>query len=593
MNMRSAAEAAEAADEFDPEADAVRHLDGLPKGFKSNQHGVHRREEKEGKERWAWLCSPIHVLALPRNASGTGWGRLIEVQDVDGRWHRFAVPATVFAGDGNDLRTACLDRGLRLSNARGARAAFSDLIARWLPKERATTSERLGWASPEFNAFLLGNGRTLGNEDIVYQSETMPEAALEMRPCGTRKEWREAVGALCCGNPLMIAVVSHALSGPFLEPLGMDGGGIHLRGQSSRGKTTLLRTAVSVWGAPGFLGTWRATTNGLEGIASACNSTLLALDEMGEVSGREAGSAAYMIANGTGKARATRTGSARPCARWKVAFLSSGEISLAEKVAEAGQRSRAGQEVRLLDIQADERAHGAFDHLHGSTSGAAFAERANRAAATAYGTAGPALVKEILKDLDGSMKWIRNSMEGFAAAAARRFRLSDADGQVERAVKRVALIAAAGEFATERGITGWQIGEAQKAAFVLLELWLAGRGGAGAREAREAIDRTRAFIVAHGSSRFERLYESPVDPQRIFERAGWEKDGVYYISMDVWHREIHAGADPKRAARHLQEAGLLVDGDGRNLKVRLSKSLVASRPRAYAVKAEIMGHGDD
>ena len=93
-------------------------------------------------------------------------------------------------------------------------------------------------------------------------------------------------------------------------------------------------------------------------MACACNGSLLALDELGEVSGREAGAAAYMLANGAGKARADRAGHARRSARWRVMILSSGELSLADKMAEGGARIAAGQAVRLLDLAADTRAHG-------------------------------------------------------------------------------------------------------------------------------------------------------------------------------------------------------------------------------------------
>ena len=79
--------------------------------------------------------------------------------------------------------------------------------------------------------------------------------------------------------------------------MGKDGGGAHFRGASSRGKSTLQRVAVSVWGSPRFLTTWRATTNGLVGVAVAANGSLLALVEIGEVSGRDVGRAVYMLAN--------------------------------------------------------------------------------------------------------------------------------------------------------------------------------------------------------------------------------------------------------------------------------------------------------
>jgi uncharacterized protein (DUF927 family) len=64
----------------------------------------------------------------------------------------------------------------------------------------------------------------------------------------------------------------------------------------------------------GFIRTWRATSNGLEGVAALHCDSLLCLDEMGQVDSREGGHIAYMLANGVGKTRATRTGEARPAA---------------------------------------------------------------------------------------------------------------------------------------------------------------------------------------------------------------------------------------------------------------------------------------
>ena len=589
MNAQAEKAFASAEEYLPPPKDDV--LDGLPDGFRLREDGVYRRIERDGGEtEWIWLCSPIRVLALPRDASGTGWGRMVEITDPDGKPHHWAIPAELFAGG---MRREAFNLGLRLSTAKGARAAFSDLLQLWMPSSRALTADRLGWADETCAAFILGNGRVLGAADVVYQAEHVPGAAREIKSAGTLEEWRSTVGAACIGNPLLVGCVSLSLAGPLLEPLALEGGGVHLRGASSRGKSTVQRVAVSVWGSPRFLHTWRATANGLEGVATSCNATLLALDEMGEVNGREAGAAAYMLANGQGKARASRSGVARPSARWRVMILSSGEISLADKAAEARERVRAGQEVRLLDIAADGRAHGAFDDLHGHADGAAFAAHVNRAAATAYGVAGRAFVETILADLEASVAAIRGAISSFTAEAARQFGLGSPDGQIARAVKRFGLIAAAGESVTALGITGWPAGEARIAALTLLGLWLSSRGGSGPAESREAIERTRAFIVAHGNSRFERIADTdhPSTLEKIVNRAGWRDGAFFYIAPDVWRQEVHSGADPTRAARHMQQAGFL-EAEGSHLARKLPRS-VEGRPRAYAIPVSILGAGDD
>ena len=48
---------------------------------------------------------------------------------------------------------------------------------------------------------------------------------------------------------------------------------------------------------------------------------------------KDAGEVAYMLANGAGKNRASKDGSARVAYKWRTLFLSSGEIGLADKVA--------------------------------------------------------------------------------------------------------------------------------------------------------------------------------------------------------------------------------------------------------------------
>ena len=63
---------------------------------------------------------------------------------------------------------------------------------------------------------------------------------------------------------------------------------------------------------------------------------------------KRVGDICYMLANGQGKAR---MGHAKRS--WRVLFITSGEISLAEHMAKAGVETMIGQEVRLLEIATD------------------------------------------------------------------------------------------------------------------------------------------------------------------------------------------------------------------------------------------------
>lgn len=566
-------------------------FDGLPKGFRAAKKGIYvnrKGNDADGEAEWVWLCSPLKVLALTRDGSGAGWGRLVELVDPDGTPHRIALPSRLFAGDGAEMRSLLLDHGMRLAPGPAARNDLSALLQQWQPAARVLSATRLGWTDDSFTAFLLGDGRVIGDVEVVFQPDHIPAAAKELTSAGTLDDWKATVADPSVGNPLMVLSICHALTGPLLEPLGKDGGGFHLRGASSRGKSTLQRAAVSVWGSPRALHSWRATANGLEGIAAVANASLLALDEIGEISGKEASNAAYMLANGVGKARASRSGAARDPQRWRIALLSSGEISLADKIAEAGGRAAAGQEVRLLDLVADDRPHGAFDTLHGSPDGAAFADRLREATATNYGTLGPAFVEALIAKGDSALDDIKADAERFRQQALTNLS-GKADGQVERAISRFGLAAAAGEFASRKGLTGWQTGTAFDAALACFKAWLANRGGEQPQEARDAIARVRDFVTKYEHTRFQVL--GATDSERsLYERAGWRDPEYFYFSTDGW-KDVHKGADPARAARYLRDAGLLQPGDGNNLAVR-AFSINGSRPRVYMVRIAIMGAGD-
>src|SRR5574337_412328 len=129
----------------------------------------------------------------------------------------------------------------------------------------------------------------------------------------------------------------------------------------------------------------------------------------------------YALGNGAGKQRASRTGAARPVARWRCILLSSGELTVGTIMAEAGHRIKAGQSVRLLDVPAARR-FGCFDELHGFSSGAALSDAIKRAAGLHYGWAGRAFLERLTHDQQN----FAELLERFKALPA--FNPPDAEG---------------------------------------------------------------------------------------------------------------------------------------------------------------------
>jgi len=544
----------------------------LPEGFTEKGGQIYR---EIGGDKTAFLCTHVRVFALTRDAQNLQWGRAIELRDPDGNVHRTAVPASVIGTDA--MRAALSDRGLIVSAKSGSKEAFTQLLLQWMPAARMNVVNTLGWATDACDAFVLGDGRVLGNPDYIFQSDSDPPQAEHMRARRSLRSWRSNVAKLCEGNPLLVLAVSAALAGPLLEMVGAESGGIHFRGESTKGKTTLLRAGTSVWGSRRFMQSWRGTDNGLEGLAAVTNGTLLALDEIGMVDPKVAGHVIYMLANGVSKVRATKTGEARRRRVWNVMFLSSGEITLAQVLAASGN-SKAGQEVRLLDVPIHVT-RGAFDALHGHRSARRFSRAVRRGTFKSYGTAGPAFVEFLI----GKKALVETALKQCTVRlrAALKKRYPSLGAQAERGLDRFALVAAAGELATEAGITGWPKGTATSAAINAAKAWMKSRGGSAATEERQAIQNTRSFLSQHGASRFVREGQT----RDISDRAGWYKDGKFYILEDAWNY-MHRGNDPKRAVAYCKAAGfLLTDPDGKHLK----RKAPISGTRCYCIDESIIG----
>lgn len=526
-------------------------------------------KDKEGNEKAPlWICAPLRVLAMTRSAKSGDWGRLLEWQDADRTTHRWAMPMELLSGDGSDARRELVRQGLAVAPSKAARELLNTYLQVWPVVGRARCVERLGW----FGGVYVLPDEAIGADDeaVVFQSPQAMEPAL--LTAGTLEGWRASVAYLAQGNSRMVFAIACALAPPLADIVGEDSGGFHLRGQSSSGKSTALALAASVWGSPsGYPRLWRSTANGLEGLAALHNDGLLILDELSQCDPKEAGEAAYLLANGQGKVRATRTGTVRTSARWRLLFLSAGEESLSALMLKAGKKANAGQEIRLADIEADAGAGlGAFEVLHGLPSGAALSLALKDAAAKHHGMVGVAWLRHVVGSRPQLADLISASVRTFVDTHSPQ----GASGQVTRVARRFGLVAAAGELAGIQGLTGWQEGEVSDAVGKCFAAWVDGFGGVGNREERALLAQVRAFFEAHGSSRFEDMGASV--EQRVNNRAGFWRDGEdgtrqFLVLPEVFRREVCQGFDPKAAAKRLVDAGLILkSGDDkatRNVRV--------------------------
>jgi putative DNA primase/helicase len=230
---------------------------------------------------------------------------------------------------------------------------------------------------------------------------------------------------------------------------------------------------------------------------------------------------------------------------------------------------------------------GVFDNGGPDGAAGALAKRIKLAASSAYGTAGPAFVRQLIADsVTGDI--VRGLISDFVTATIP----GAADGQVERAAQRFGLVAAAGELAAKFGIVPWPVGAARNAAAWALERWIELRGGTEPAEARQAIETVRLFIEQHGDARFASVDATDVRP--VANRAGyWKGSGAereWWILPQVWKAEVCGGHDAQFVARVLAEVGMLrTQAEGLQSKVRVGS---ATR-RCYVVTGAIFDGAAD
>jgi putative DNA primase/helicase len=552
----------------------VPNAPDMPDGYAMFQDGIYYLPDGDTAD-LVPVCSPLRVDAKFRLEGNTGWGILLSVRAPDGTWHDVPVSRRLLAVKPTEVLGILIDHGLELAPHAKSKDHLFSLLRSWKPSLLMVAVPHGGWSDASCTSFILGS-RVMGSGQVVPLAVGKgPGRAIGV--VNTADAWRDALGTKCQGNPLMILAVSLAFSGPLLEPLGMSGGGLHFRGASSSGKTTLLNLAASVWGGPGLISTWHSTANGLEAVAPMLNGLLLPLDEIAEISARDLSGAIYMLANGTGKNRMKKDITLADPARWRVSVISSGEISIAEKLREAHVDVMAGHEVRLIDVEADARLYGAFDELHGALDGAEFANSLLKACHSHHGAVGAKFVEHLVQTLAAGKGVSMQTLAGTLTARWLRKLPAAPDGQTERVAARFALIATAGVLATKFGLTGWKLNEATDAAEVAFVEWYDRRFEAKRDAVEKFITPLREFLAASLSS----LQEVGTPATSSLVPVGWRDATRVYLPIATW-ATIYPGAEATAAAKALIAMGILLGGED-DRTTRKAPRLIPGRPRLYTI----------
>jgi putative DNA primase/helicase len=549
-------------------------LTWLPPGYTEQSDGIYFQSHEDGDP--IFVCSLLRVIATFADSKSTGWGQLITVTDPADVTHEIPIFNELLDGPQQKVISQLAKLGLKVGSDPKAKKLLIELLKLSQPQKRITSVSQPGWVDDDFRTFSLGQ-TTLGERPVLPLYEGASQRRSAFVADETLERWRSELGEKCRGNPMMILAVSLAFSAPLLKIVGMDGGGLHFRGQSSSGKSTLLRLAASVWGSSGLVNQWRATSNGLEALAASYNDLLLPLDELSEITPRHLNETIYMLSHGKAKTRMSKEISLDEAATWRLALISSGELSVKEHLAAANLEIKEGQEVRLIDIEADARMYGVFDDIHGASDPGEFAASVQEAASRNFGAVGRSFLEKLLarsksKDFREQLRRKLAEHQGILLS-----HLSPApDTMAGRVAKRFALIGLAGELATQWGLTGWAKGEAKEAVIEAFREWHDRWIGDDAETAQGPMRKLKDFLNTHTG----KLVDSETFAVDQTNPGFLHADKVC-LDEGIW-RSVFPGSAGQDAARRLAGCRVLIRGDGGHLQ-RRGPRCIPGRPRFYTI----------
>ena len=492
------------------------------------------------------LSDPIDIIGTGQDNDGAYY-RIIKFKDKITRQQKTAALPQAEIADGK-----CWGRlgfyGLSIESNPTKRRKLADYLQKEGSQTAFTITDRAGWHE---DSYIMPSGETITATDkdpaIIYNGDTSQAKAYQ--PNGELTDWQQNIARYAVGNSRLCLALGASFAAPLLSLLNEESGGFHLMGDSSDGKTTAAKVALSVWGKPsGSLLSWSGTKIGFSNTAAARNDGLLVLDEIGQASPHVIGDTVYSVMNGINKVQGAKQGGNRALSRWKVMMFSTGEKTPDSILKHHKGDWNAGQAARLPSIRAAAQ-YGIYDTLHGFEDGALLSEHIAQSTEKYHGTAGRLFIRQLLDDLEQAKQQATERMAAFMAT------IPELSGQARRVAKRFAIAAAALELAAP--VTGLPIGVGMAGVKKCFDEWLEANG-AGKHEDRRIIEQAEDFIAQYAlGTRFMEWSDKSTNK----DHAGYRKQEGEKLELWVIRRvfadEIAQSFDEAKVCRVLADNGLL------------------------------------
>ncbi|MGB0937818.1 MAG: DUF927 domain-containing protein [Colwellia sp.] len=418
------------------------------------------------------------------------------------------------------------------------------------------------------------------NKDFCYRPRKgkAPDGISEQ---GNWKSYTEEVLNQCVTDPLKFAICLGVTS--FLaELMGLEGGGIHVFGPSGSGKSTMLQAMASVVGSgsePGdgsqdsYIIPWSSTANGLEAIIAERSGMGVCIDELGAFKSNKLSSALYKLLAGSGEARMTSNLNLAKQHKASVFMLSTGELSIEDKIRQSNAAINAGLLARLPSVL--------IEPIHMALEGESLTDTAQRierfkdACTDNGGQLAPKFLQGLFDAVDSKVELEALVQERWDEAVEVLSEYASNSIQ-RRVIRRFALILTAGHLAAELELLPWSEEEITNATLFMIERWQV-NVETGKSDLERAVERLKDWIRANFHS-----FPDTTSSKIKGVVNGYRYQDQYILILPEVFRNLCQNVTPKQVGNKLKEMEVLKH-DAEKQQCRIKIPSIGKRQYFYCI----------
>lgn len=308
------------------------------------------------------ICStPVLPYCIYTNATEDGdLGVGIQAANFTGKILSKPVMLDAFGAYGKGVNNL-ISAGIGLPSMHQAQAGFEYFIKSAMKSSlpKVLVVKKMGFVDDNV-AFLHGDMPLVKQLQGFKALRPIQDVGKQFQVSGTHQEWMSLIKDNVRGGKQVFAL-SVAFASMLLGPAKLQNCIFHFGGGSTTGKTILLQLAMSVHGTGCDSGQgstnilrWNTTANALEGSLAQSSGLIACIDELGALIVKDFSNLLYNITSGVSKGRMNSATGLQETLTWKSIILSTGEMSITQKLESVKQSMTGGIDHRAITIAVEQ-----------------------------------------------------------------------------------------------------------------------------------------------------------------------------------------------------------------------------------------------